>query len=59
MNECTGIADYYDLLITSGYYNSEKLAQTSAERVSPHPKIIEIRVGTGLLLEALFKINPD
>jgi predicted TPR repeat methyltransferase len=59
MNEYTGIADYYDLLMTSGYYNYEKLAQSIAEMVSPHQKIIEIGVGTGLLLEALLKINPD
>ncbi|WP_254567515.1 hypothetical protein [Oscillatoria sp. HE19RPO] len=58
MNEYTGIADYYDLLMTRGYYNYEKLAQAIAEMVYPHQKIIEIGVGTGLLLEALLNINP-
>jgi 16S rRNA A1518/A1519 N6-dimethyltransferase RsmA/KsgA/DIM1 with predicted DNA glycosylase/AP lyase activity len=53
MNEYTGIADYYDLLMTSGYYNHEKVAKEIADIVSREQSIIEIGVGTGLLLEKL------
>lgn len=59
MNEYTAIADYYDLLMTSGYYNHEKIAKEIAALVSPDRKIIEIGVGTGLLLEKLLEINPQ
>lgn len=59
MNEYTGIADYYDLLMTSGYYNHEKVAKEIADIVSREQSIIEIGVGTGLLLEKLLELDPN
>ncbi len=59
MNEYTAIADYYDLLMTSGYYNHEKIAQAIAAMIPTNQKIVEIGVGTGLLLEKLLEIDPE
>lgn len=56
MNEYTGIADYYDLLMTSGYYNYEKIAKAIKTIISKDQKIIEIGVGTGLVLEQLSQL---
>lgn len=44
MNEYTGIADYYDLLMTSGYYNYEQIANAIKTLISRNQKIIEIGV---------------
>lgn len=59
MNEYTGIADYYDLLMASGYYNYEKMAKAIAPFISTNQNIIEIGVGTGLLLEKMLEIDPE
>ncbi|MBC6421862.1 MAG: class I SAM-dependent methyltransferase [Hormoscilla sp. SP5CHS1] len=59
MNEYTGIADYYDLLMTSGYYKYDQIALAIAEIVSTNQNIIEIGAGTGLLLEQLLEIDPQ
>ncbi|MDJ0674950.1 MAG: class I SAM-dependent methyltransferase [Calothrix sp. MO_167.B42] len=59
MNEYTAIVDYYDLLMTSGYYQYEKIAQAIASIISTEQKVIEIGVGTGLLLEKLLDIDPN
>lgn len=59
MNEYTGIADYYDLLMNSGYYKYEEIAKAIAAMVVPNQSIIEIGVGTGLLLKQLLKIDPQ
>jgi len=59
MNEYTEIADYYDLFITSGYYDYEKMATAIATLISPTQTILEVGVGTGLLLEKLLKIDSQ
>ena len=59
MNEYTAIVDYYDLLITSGYYQHDKVASAIASVILDNHKIIEVGVGSGLLLEQLLKINPN
>lgn len=59
MNEYTGIADYYDLLMNSGYYNHEKIAKAIAPFISTNQNIIEIGVGTGLLLEKMLEIDSQ
>ncbi|NET42375.1 class I SAM-dependent methyltransferase [Okeania sp. SIO2B3] len=56
MNEYTGIADYYDLLMTSGYYNYEQIANAIKTLISRNQKIIEIGVGTGLVLAKLSEL---
>lgn len=59
MNEYTGIAEYYDLLMTSGYYDHEKIAKAIAPLISTNQNIIEIGVGTGLLLEKMLEIDSE
>ncbi|MGB3642428.1 MAG: class I SAM-dependent methyltransferase [Rivularia sp. (in: cyanobacteria)] len=59
MNEYTAIADYYDLLMTSGYYNYEVIAKAIAALIPTNKSIIEIGVGTGLVLEKLLEIDPQ
>ncbi|MEM8718611.1 MAG: class I SAM-dependent methyltransferase [Cyanobacteria bacterium P01_G01_bin.39] len=59
MNEYTAIVDYYDLLMTSGYYQYEKLAKAISSLISNNQKIIEVGVGSGLLLEKLLEINSQ
>ncbi len=59
MNEYTAIVDYYDLLMTSGYYQYEKLAKAISSLISSNQNIIEVGVGSGLLLEQLLAINPQ
>ena len=49
INEYTGIADYYDLLVTSGYYNYKKIARELYSILGSGCRIIELGVGTGLL----------
>ncbi|NES81154.1 MAG: class I SAM-dependent methyltransferase [Moorea sp. SIO2B7] len=45
--------------MASGYYNHAKIAQAIAAFISPKASIIEIGVGTGLLLEKLLEIDPQ
>ena len=59
MNEYTAIVDYYDLLMTSGYYQYDKLAKAISSLISSNQNIIEVGVGSGLLLEQLLEINPQ
>lgn len=59
MNEFMGFANCYDLLMTSGYYNYEKTAKAIADILPPHSSIIEVGVGTGLLLEQLLEVAPQ
>ncbi|WP_088242003.1 class I SAM-dependent methyltransferase [Calothrix rhizosoleniae] len=45
--------------MASGYYKYDKIAQVIAALVPTNQKIIEIGVGTGLVLEKLLEINPQ
>lgn len=59
MNEYTAIVDYYDLLMTSGYYQYDKIAKAISAKVLTSQNIIEIGVGSGLLLEKILEIDPQ
>ncbi len=59
MNEYTAIADYYDLLMTSGYYQYGKIANIISLTIQKDDNIIEIGVGSGLLLKKLLEIDPE
>lgn len=59
MNEYTAIVDYYDLLMTSGYYKYGKIAKSISSMISTTQNIIEIGVGSGLLLEKLLEIDSQ
>jgi SAM-dependent methyltransferase len=54
MGDYTNMSAYYDVIMTSGYYDYDAIA----ESILNHPKaqsILEIGCGTGLILEALAK----
>jgi ubiquinone/menaquinone biosynthesis C-methylase UbiE len=59
MNEYTGIVDYYDNFMTSGYYDYEHLsvALDALLRQISARKILECGIGTGLIAEKLLDIN--
>ncbi len=51
MNQYTKITDYYDLLMTQGYYDYQGMADAVFSVMENHQKILELGVGTGLLAE--------
>jgi SAM-dependent methyltransferase len=58
-NQYTDMIDYYDLLMTSGYHDYDERARALAALLPENPKVIEIGVGTGLVLEKLLELNPQ
>lgn len=59
MNEYDDIAQYYDLIMESGYYDYRKEAHSLDSILKGQKKIIEIGVGTGLLVEKLLELEPS
>jgi SAM-dependent methyltransferase len=59
VNQYTGIAEYYDLLVTSGYYDYQSIAKKAHSIVGDGSQIIELGVGTGLLAEKYIEIDPN
>ncbi|MGD1809160.1 class I SAM-dependent DNA methyltransferase [Dapis sp. BLCC M126] len=60
MNEYTRITDYYDLLMTQGYYDYEGMANAVYPLIKDdRKKILELGVGTGLLAEKLKALAPE
>ncbi len=59
VNQYTGITDYYDLLMKSGYYDYPKMAKELYSIVGNSRQVLEIGVGTGLLAEQYIKIDPN
>ncbi len=55
----SNITDYYDLLMTQGYYDYQTLAEVVCSLMQDSHKILEIGVGTGLLAEKLKKLAPE
>jgi SAM-dependent methyltransferase len=57
MGDYTNMAGYYDVIMTSGYYDYEKIVDSL---VAHHPQrnVLEIGCGTGLILEELAKRQP-
>lgn len=51
VNEYSGITDYYDLLVMSGYYNYQKIAREAHSIIGSGCRILELGVGRGLLVE--------
>src|SRR5690349_14449450 len=52
------MSGYYDVIMTSGYYDYEAIAEHLA-RSGPAAAVLEIGAGTGLILEALAARRPD
>ncbi len=59
MNEYTDITEYYDLLMTNGYYDYESIAKSFHKVLGSQNKILEVGAGTGLLTEQFLKIDPN
>lgn len=58
MGDYTNMASYYDVIMTSGYYDYPKIV----DHLMPHRNngsVLEIGCGTGLILEELAKRQPD
>jgi SAM-dependent methyltransferase len=58
MGDYTNMAGYYDVIMTSGYYDYAKIVDSL---VAHHPQrnVLEIGCGTGLILEELAKRQPQ
>ena len=60
MSQYTNITDYYDLLMTQGYYDYQRLANAVYSLMKDNrKKILELGVGTGLLGEKLKRLAPE
>lgn len=58
INQYTNITQYYDLWITSGYYDFDYLANEARSVVGNGREVLELGVGTGLLAEKYIEIDP-
>ena len=58
-NQYAGIAQYYDLWVTSGYYDYEIMAQAAHSVAGEGCHILELGVGTGLLVEKYLEIDAN
>ncbi|MCI5217644.1 MAG: class I SAM-dependent methyltransferase [Candidatus Electrothrix sp. LOE2] len=56
-NEYVEIVDYYDSLLTSGYYDFESLGNTLHDLIGDGKKILDIGVGTGLLTKKMLELD--
>ncbi len=59
MNEYTSMTEYYDALMTSGYYDYDAIAKSLTTILQDRKKILELGVGTGLLAQKLLHYHPD
>ena len=59
MNQYTGIAECYDLLMRAGYYDHQAMARAAESVIGDRTRILELGVGTGLFAECLAKAKPD
>jgi SAM-dependent methyltransferase len=57
MGDYTNMAGYYDVIMTSGYYDYPKIVDHLLHH-RKHGRILEIGCGTGLILEELVKRQP-
>lgn len=57
-NQYTKITEYYDLWVSSGYYDYQSLASEAHSIVGDGRKLLELGVGTGLLVEKYIEIDP-
>ena len=58
LNTYSGISDYYDVLMTNGYYNYDEITRDLVEVLGSRQRVLELGVGTGLVAEGLLKQNP-
>lgn len=58
MGDYTNMAGYYDVIMTSGYYDYSKIVDSLVSH-QPRRNVLEIGCGTGLILEELAKREPQ
>ena len=58
VNQYTDITEYYDLWVTSGYYDYESMAKDAHSVAGNGIQILELGVGTGLLAQKYIEIDP-
>ena len=58
LNTYSGISDYYDVLMTNGYYDYDEITRDLTEILGSRQRVLELGVGTGLVAEGLVKQNP-
>ena len=56
INEYVEIVDYYDNLLTSGYFDYDDLSKTLYKLLGDKRKVLDIGVGTGLLTEKMISL---
>lgn len=59
IDQYTGITKYYDLLMKSGYYDYQSLAEDAHSIIGNGCQILELGVGTGLLVEKYIELDPS
>ena len=59
LNTYEGIAEYYDTLMTNGYYDYGVIASALDKQIAGKRVVLELGVGTGLLAEQLLSINSE
>ena len=58
MGDYTNMSSYYDVIMTSGYYDYAKIVDSLVSH-KPTQNVLEIGCGTGLILEELAKRQPQ
>ena len=58
MGDYTNMSAYYDVIMTSGYYDYDQIV-TQLVQQTDFRHVLEIGCGTGLIIEALAKRRPD
>jgi len=56
INEYVEIANYYDNLLTSGYFDFDSLSNTLYNLLGARRKVLDIGIGTGLLTEKMLAL---
>ena len=59
LNTYEGIAEFYDTLMTKGYYNYDEISKDLSQIVGKRTNLMELGVGTGLVAELLLKHNSE
>ncbi len=58
MGDYTNMSAYYDVIMTSGYYDYDQIVSQLMQQAN-FRRVLEIGCGTGLIIEALAKRRPD
>lgn len=58
MGHYTNMSAYYDVIMTSGYYDYPKIVSSLIDQQPIH-QVLELGCGTGLILEELARRRPD